>query len=307
MERSKHLVCEYVDSDGRKQFERAYFVENSFSSDATTTYRLNGFIAKGGNGAVFRCYHAQANEEFAVKFLRVLDKVRRERFDFEYLVLHDLEHPNVLPIYDAGLVETTHRTPIPFIVTKFFATNVAREIRWKNLLFSIAEVKKYGKQMCEALHYLHTQGIVHRDIKPGNFLIEGDKDGNRMDRLVISDFGLAKTYTEEGANRFWRGDMTATDERVGSVPWMSPELFRYAEEKNVKVDHRSDIYQVGKVLWYMHTGNEAGIPDRDDDASGGQLLDIVVKAIQTKPEKRFQTAHEMSEALDRMQELEVRS
>ena len=69
-------------------------------------------------------------------------------------------------------------------------------------------------------------------------------------------------------------------------------------KKNATVDHRSDLYQVGKVLWFMHTGNEAGIPDCEDDASSGQLFDIVVKATQTKPEKRFQSALEMLDALN---------
>jgi len=290
MTRQRHLDCEYVDSDGRKQVERACFVENSFAS-VSTTYRLNGFIAKGGNGAVFRCYHAQTNEEFAVKFLRVLDKMRRERFEFECQILYDLEHPNVLPICDTGLVEMTFRSPIPFLVTGFFTTNVDRRV-WKVGKFSIDEVKKYGKQICEAFDYLHSQGIVHRDIKPSNFLIEGD-------RVVVSDFGLAKTYTEEGANRFFRGDMTETDERVGSIPWMSQELFEYAKDKiTTEIDHRSDIFQIGKVLWYMHTREVMGIPDKDDDRSGGRLFDIVMKATQTKPEKRFQHIAEMLEALN---------
>jgi serine/threonine protein kinase len=203
MIRQKRLDCEYIDSDGCKKHEKAYFVENSFTSDAQTVYRLNGFIAKGGNGAVFRCYHEQTNEQFAVKFLRVLDKVRRERFEFECLVLNDFEHPNILPIYDSGFVEMTIRSPIPFLITEFFSTNVYRRVeKWG--VFSIEEVKKYGKQLCDAFEYLHSQGVIHRDVKPSNCLIEGD-------RIVIGDFGLAKTATEEGAKRFWQGDMTDTD------------------------------------------------------------------------------------------------
>ena len=290
MIRQRRLDCEYIDETGRKRSESAFFVEDSFSSDEKTTYRLNGFIAKGGNGAVFRCYHAQTNEQLAVKFLRVLDKRRRDRFEFESLILYDLDHPNVLSIRDSGLIDTTLRYPIPFIVSEYFSVNIDRRIR-KDQPFSISEIKKYGKQLCEAFDYIHSQGIIHRDIKPGNCLIEGD-------RIVIGDFGLAKTATEEGATRFWQGDMTATDERVGSVPWMSPELFQYAENKRAMVDGRSDLFQIGKVLWYMHTGNNTGIPDKDDDQSGGKLCDIVMKATQSKPEKRFQHALEMREALD---------
>jgi len=292
MIRQRRLDCEYIDETGRRRSESAFFVEDSFSSDEKTTYRLNGFIAKGGNGAVFRCYHAQTNEQFAVKFLRVLDRRRRDRFEFESLILYDLDHPNVLAIRDSGLIDTTLRYPIPFIVSEYFSMDADRRIR-KELPFSIAEIKNYGKQLCEAFDYIHSLGIIHRDIKPGNCLIEGD-------RIVIGDFGLAKTSTEEGEERFWRGDMTATDERVGSVPWMSPELFEYAVNKKFRVDGRSDLFQIGKVLWYMHTGNNTGIPDKDDDQSGGKLFDIVMKATQSKPEKRFQHAVEMRAALDKL-------
>ena len=292
MTRPRRLDCEYIDSAGRKQYESMHFVENSFTSSEQTVYRLNGFIAKGGNGAVFRCYHAQTNEQLAVKFLRILDKVRRERFAFESLILYDLDHPNVLPIRDSGLL-TTFQYPIPFIVSEYFSRNVDRSVR-KLGVFSIEETKKYGKQLCEAFDYIHSLGVVHRDIKPSNCLIEGD-------RLVIGDFGLAKTNTEEGADRFWRGeDLTDTNERIGSIPWMSPELFKYAESKTINVDHRSDLYQIGKVLWYMHTGNGVGIPDPDDDQSGGRLFEIVMKATQTRPAKRFQSAKEMLTALDEL-------
>ena len=292
MTRPRRLDCVFIDAAGRRQSESAYFVEDSFTSDEKTTYRLNGFIAKGGNGAVFRCYHAQTNEQLAVKFLRVLDKARRERFEFESLVLYDLDHPNILPIRDSGLVQTTFQYPIPFIVLEYFSANIDRRVS-KQGIFSIDEIKKYGKQICEAFGYIHSQGIVHRDIKPSNFLIEGN-------RLVVGDFGLAKTNTEEGADRFWRGDLTETDERIGSIPWMSPELFKYAENKTLQVDQRSDLYQIGKVLWYMHTGDVTGIPDKDDDQSGGKLFEIVMKATQTKPEKRFQHVTEMRAALEKI-------
>jgi len=283
---TKWMLCEFIDSDGRKQYEKAHFVDNSLVGDTGVCYRLNGFIAKGGNGSVFCCYHSQTNKKLAVKLLRVLDKVRRERFDFEGMLLNDLEHENVLALRDAGSVEMTYRYPIPFIITDFFSTNIERRVSGENKLFSIDEIKMFGKQICDAFAYLHNQGIVHRDIKPGNFLIDGD-------RVVISDFGLAKTYTEEGVQRFWRGDMTANDERIGSLPWMSPELYGYATEKTTKVDHRSDIFQIGRVLWYMHTGDISTIPDKDDDQSGGKLFNIVMKAASTKVEKRYQSADEM--------------
>ena len=292
MQRQKYFYCKFIDSDRREHQEKVFFVESSFSTNDDTIYRLNGYIAAGGNGAIFRCFLAENNEEFAVKFLRVLDPVRRERFEFECLVLNDLDHPNILPMYDVGLVETTFCSPIPFMITKFFPGTVGKRVR-ENGLFSINDVKKHGKQMCEAFGYLHSQGVIHRDIKPNNLLLDGDL-------LAVCDLGLAKTLTEEGQGRFWRGDMTASGDHVGSVVWMSPELRKYAEQKTTKVDHRSDLFQMGKILWYMHTENDAGIPDKDDDQSGGTLYNIVMKATQANPDKRFQSAIEMSLALDEL-------
>jgi serine/threonine protein kinase len=288
----KFIHCKFIDSDGREQFEKVFFVDSDVTGIRSTKYRINGFVAQGGNGIIFRCYREGEKQCLAVKLLRVLSPIRRDRFDFEQLLLSDLSHANVLHLIDNGTVEMTHRHPIPFIITEFFSTNIERRIR-EGGLFTIPEIKMYGKQICDAFDYLHSNGVVHRDIKPGNFLIEGE-------HIVVSDFGLAKTYTEDGAARYWRGDMTSTDERIGSMPWMSPELCQYTNNKNIPIDHRSDLFQVGKVLWFMHTGNFSGVPGIKNDRSGGTLYDIAMKSMQEDPDDRFQSAKEISSALDKL-------
>ncbi|MDR1962564.1 MAG: serine/threonine protein kinase [Planctomycetaceae bacterium] len=292
MERQRYLDCEYIEN-GRKKYEKVYFVDDSVQGISQTVYRLNGFVAKGGNSSVFVCYHVGSHQKMAMKVLRILNESRRARFEFEGLVLNDLDHPGILRLQDVGQVETTYsKADVPFLITDYYVTNAERKLQTDGQ-FSIKEIRSYGLQLCNAFDYLHSQGVIHRDIKPSNFLIEGD-------RIVVADFGLAKTHTDEGADRFWRDDRTATDERVGSELWMSPELIRYAKNKSQKIDERSDIFQIGRVLWYLHTNSIAGLPDPDDDQSGGIFYKIVCKALQEKPEKRFQTVREFRTALEEL-------
>lgn len=175
---------------------------------------------------------------------------------------------------------------IPFMVTDLHQRNVERIIQYEHTMHP-NYVLKFGIQICEAMEYVHAAGVIHRDMKPGNALVTGET-------LVVGDFGLAKTSTEAGEDRFYRDDLTGYDETIGPVMWMSPELLRYSKDKSYPVDHRSDIFQIGSILWYMLTGeNPRGVIDEDDDPSGGKFFPSVQRTQHRKPEKRYQTVAEL--------------
>ncbi len=287
----KWLNCYENVSDGRKIYHKVFFVDDVLEASSGRKYSLGRFIHKGGNGTVYMCQDTEKHF-LAAKFLHVLDDQRRWRFDFETHVLGELAHPNVLPCYDVGEVDTTSdKFSTPFMITELYQTNVARILEQYHKVEPRMALR-FVLDICSALEYVHGLGIIHRDMKPGNLFVTRD------DRLVVGDFGLAKTTTEEGADRFNRGDLTGDSETVGPLLWMSPELERYANDKSCPVDHRSDLFQTGMILWCMLTGERAkGVLDPDDDPTNGQCYAIATKLLQPKPEKRYQSAAELCQAL----------
>ncbi|WP_269324142.1 protein kinase domain-containing protein [Chondromyces apiculatus] len=134
-------------------------------------------------------------------------------------------------------------------------------------------------------HTFTKKGIVHRDVKPSNVFL--------AKAAVLGDFGLAKTATEQGVDRFYPQDITAADETVGPVHWMSPELLRYMNDKTAPVDHRSDLFQLGLLLGFMLTGVCArGTLDEEDEPTG-VLFPLVQKLLHAKVDKRFQSAEQV--------------
>jgi serine/threonine protein kinase len=287
------LNCRITDDHGYDKIEHAHFVDDRLESGQGRVYIRDRYINSGKNGTVYAC-HLEGDRSrrlLAVKFLHVLTSQRLARFDFECAVLSELTHIHVLPLIDAGEVDTTLRQrSVPFLITELMDGNLEGLVKHKGPI-SPDEAIRIGMQMCDGFAYIHQQGIIHRDVKPGNFLL---KDGN----IVIGDFGLARTWTDEGAARFYREDITNEGEIVGPQSFMSPELFRYARNKRYPVDHRSDLYQVGAVLWYALTGFPlAGIPDARDDPSTGRLFPVLEKCLRMRPDERYATADELKAAL----------
>ncbi len=284
----KFLLCKLREIRGLR-VERAYFCSDQVQGASGTAYTLLGHVNSGQNGTVFRCAD-QTKTQYAVKFLHVLDAQRIERFDFECLVLQELDHINVLKVLDVGEVQTTLPNPIPFMITELLDGNMAEELNLKGPL-APDRVKAVALEMCDGFSYVHAQGVIHRDVKPGNFLL-------RKNQVVIGDFGLAKTHTDEGRTRYYRNDLTLQNEQIGPQAFMSPELIRYARDKTHPVDHRSDIFQIGAVLWYLLTGfPPCGFMDPRDDPSKGRFFDLLQKCMRSQPGDRFQTAAELRTAV----------
>ena len=291
---AKHIGVNYRDSEGKWRHEKVWFPTEKLVGASGKTYKLGKYVNRGSNGTVFECFDP-GNRKVAVKFLHQLDDQRLSRFDFEALVLSDLDCPHILPYIDGGSVSTTYSTEVPYLITSLFQGNLGYQVG-KNGVLVPSEVKRHGLELLEALIYVHERGVIHRDIKPSNiFIAEGG-------RTVLGDFGIAKTATDAGAERYYREEVTLSSELVGPLLWLSPELGMYRGDKSALVDHRSDLFQVGLVIWYLLTGQiPRGGLDVEDDPTGGGILDVVQGLIKQRPERRFQSAKDAKAALEALQ------
>ncbi len=278
------------DDYGNPIFKRAHFITDSIVSEVSKIeYKRGRWMGSGSNGTVYE-YFTPDRVRVAAKFLHTLDEERRERFDFESLVLADLDHENIIRIFEVGEHMTTHEHPIPYIITDLFEGNLQGLIEHAGAL-KYQEVIEIGSQICNGFDHVHSKGVIHRDIKPANFFLLGK-------RVVIGDFGLAKTHTNEGKARYYREDITTSREKVGPQDFMSPELFRYAKDKSYPVDNRSDLWQIGAVLWYLLTGYPPrGTLSPEDDPSG-KLFPLLDRAMHSKADKRYQSANDFKLELD---------
>jgi serine/threonine protein kinase len=170
------------------------------------------------------------------------------------------------------------------------------ELGDKNLRQQVADAGAFNPnsliqasiQICEALEHVHSKGIIHRDIKPENFIMLGSE-------IRMIDFGIAKLKEEDVSTRPM-DRLTLTNEFVGPLFFSSPELIAYADDKSVLVDHRSDLFQMGKVLWFIATSQiSAGVPSRRKCPHGGRFHGIISRLLSDDPDDRPNSAGKIRE------------
>jgi serine/threonine protein kinase len=202
------------------------------------TYKIEKPIGAGGMGEVYLAHETKLNRKVALKILPpefVADAERVKRFEREALHVSSLNHPYIVTIYDVG-----QSNGINYIATEFVEGETVRELI--NRGADIKQTLSVISQTCEALHAAHKAGIIHRDIKPENIMI-------RPDGFVkVLDFGLAKLventeFQQSLSNYTMKGII------IGTPAYMSPE-----QVSDDKVDHRTDLWSVGVVLYEMLTG-----------------------------------------------------
>jgi Tol biopolymer transport system component len=247
-------------------------------------------------GEVYRARDDRLGREVAVKVIRstgATDPDRLQRFELEARASGQLNHPNVLAIYDIG----THEG-VPYLVSELLEGETIR-LRLVDGPIGPSKALAYAAQIAEGLAAAHEKGIVHRDLKPENLFVT--RDG----RVKILDFGLAKLSHTDSAPQEDSQAPTAdlVGPVIGTVSYMSPEQIR-----GLPVDHRSDIFSFGVVLYEMLTGRRAfrGVSAvetmsaalREDPQGLGGLppgLDVIVNhCIEKDPAHRFQSAPDLA-------------
>ncbi len=259
-------------------------------------YRIAEKVGAGGMGEVYLAEDTKLSRRVAMKFMPAhlaADEDMRTRFTREAQTAARLDHPNIVPVYEVG--EFFGR---PFIAMAYIEGKSLRDII-KDSKLSVSESIALTMQICEGLQKAHEASVVHRDIKPGNIII--DNSG----RARILDFGLAAVTGED--------KLTKTGSTLGTVGYMAPEQI-----SGGNVDMRSDLFSIGVILYEMLTGrrpfegdNDAAVVRAITDLtpepiarfkSGvtGELQRIIDKALAKNPSLRYQHADDMLADLKRL-------
>ena len=253
-------------------------------------YEITELIGQGGMANVYQATDVLDNRIVAVKILKrefsESDEFLR-RFRNESKAIAVLSHPNIVKIYDMGFSEKLQYIVMEYIdgITLKEYIDSERVLNWKDAVHFIIQILR-------ALQHAHNRGIVHRDIKPQNIMLLTDGT------IKVMDFGIAKFAREES--------MTATDQAIGTVHYISPE-----QARGDVTDEKSDIYSVGVMFYEMLTGQKPfdtdnpvsiavmhikNIPVRPRDINPNipsGLEEIIMHAMEKDAENRYQTASDM--------------
>lgn len=264
--------------------------------DKIGRYETKAMIGKGGMGTVYRALDPVLGRFVALKVMTLddsADELTRNqtiaRGLAEARLSSQLIHPNIVITYDAGFEKNV------FFMALEFIEGTSLDRRVKQGAMEPVQAAEIVFNVCHALHYIHDKGLVHLDVKPANIML------TQIGEVKLMDFGIARVLAAK----------RSTDECSGSVPYMSPEQAgaKYAS------DHRSDIFSLGVVLYELLSGKRpfpgenafqiiysilnSPHPPLDELIPGlpGELIDVVDRALQKKPEDRFATAREFADAL----------
>jgi serine/threonine-protein kinase len=226
-------------------------------------------IGRGGMGRVFRARHARLERDVAVKLLPAelaVDPAFQQRFEREARVLARLSHPHIVTVHDFGALSDGSG----YLVMEYVADGTLRS----RLPLPLDEAERVAEQLCSALAYAHSRGVVHRDIKPENVLF--DAEG----RARLADFGIARLLVDEHTA------LTAPLVVLGTPRYMAPET-----RAGAPADPRSDVFAVGVLLQEMlGAGAASGVRSK--------LEAIALRARAAEPSQRYASAVELLVALE---------
>ncbi len=287
--------------------------------------RLGGFrivrlLGEGGMGVVYEAQEDEPGRRVALKLIRAgffSDRLRA-RFRHEVRILGQLRHPGIAQIYEAGTLEVSGES-VPYFAMELIEgrplLECARALGVRERLALIA-------QICDAVHHAHQKGVIHRDLKPGNILVEAapTAEGTAGQsgtgtaspfQVKILDFGVARAIDTDSGSLRATTAYTHAGELIGTLPYMSPEQ---AAADPSAMDIRSDVYSIGVIVYELLTGRlpcdlegkplaEAAraIAEQEpvrlgsiDRSLRGDAETIVAKALQKDPRHRYQSAAELA-------------
>lgn len=252
-------------------------------------------LGEGGMGRVFLARDTKLDEEIALKLLKheiAADKKALDRFSQELKIARNIVHKNVGRMYELMEAGDLH-----FITMEYVRGEDLKSLIKRTEKLTPSKAISIAHQICDGMNEAHSLGIVHRDLKPQNIMI--DREGNAR----IMDFGIARTIRSE--------EMTKEGAIIGTPEYMSPE-----QVNGEKADQRSDIYSLGVVLYEMLTGRapfagetpfSIAVKHRDVEPVDPQTLNpqipeglsqVILKCLEKDKDRRFQTAQDLSEALE---------
>jgi serine/threonine protein kinase len=261
-------------------------------------YQVIEELGKGGMGRVYKVFDTKIKEKIALKLIRpgiALDEETIERFGTEIRLARKIVHKNVCRMFDLGEAEGTH-----FITMEYVHGDDLKAIIRKFGQLSPGQALAIAKQVCEGLGEAHRLGIVHRDLKSQNIMI--DEEGNAR----IMDFGIARSLKGKG--------ITGAGIIIGTPEYMSPE-----QVEGKEVDQRSDIYSLGLILYEMVTGRvpfegdtpfTVGVKQKSEKPNDPKQLNpnlpddlsrVILRCLEKDKTDRFQSAAELEADLAKIE------
>jgi serine/threonine-protein kinase len=253
-------------------------------------YEIIEELGKGGMGKVYRVEDRKIKEEVALKLIKpeiASDKKTIERFSNELKIARKIRHKNVCGMYDLDEKNGTYYITMEYVPGEDLKSFIRRSGQ-----LAVGTTIKIAKQACEGLSEAHRLGVIHRDLKPQNVMI--DKDGNAR----IMDFGIARSLKAKG--------ITGVGVMIGTPEYMSPE-----QVEGKEVDQRSDIYSLGVILYEMVTGrvpfegdtpftigvkHKSEVPRNPKELNSqtpDDLCSVILKCLDKEKDKRYQSVGEL--------------
>lgn len=250
-------------------------------------YELQELLGRGGMGAVYKARQQSLDRLVAIKILPpppAEDPFHAaERFEHEARAMARLAHPGVVGVHDFG--QTEDQQYFYFVMEHIDGSDLAQVIAGSGQL-SPEDAVVIVSDVCKALAYAHEHGVIHRDIKPSNILLDGDG------RVKVADFGLA--HVADPAQT----QLTRTNLAMGTPDYAAPELLDRLEP----ADGRADLYSVGVMLYQILTGEVPRgmfkLPSEKRAELDGRFDEIICRAMEPEPDKRYQTALEVRRDLE---------